>query len=53
MAKKIELGLELKGKDAAVFCDNQLRPSYTKKGEEMLSRAYQLSLSREKSGKRQ
>ncbi len=46
MAKKIELGLELSGKDAKEFQDYMKNPSYPPRGEQMLKRAYELSKAR-------
>lgn len=52
MAKKIELGLELKGQDAVDFLNYIRNPVYTPCGEQMLKRAYELSKARDFKGKR-
>ncbi len=50
MAKKIELGLELKGEDARDFQRYLQKPDYTPRGKEVLRRAYEISKSRGNQG---
>jgi len=48
MAKKIDLGLDLKGQDAIDFQKYIDNPEYTERSREMLEKAYAMSVAGEK-----